>query len=189
MPQCDGFTHSGGQGADSLCRCRHSFEASVGQRAARSSSVLGMEGYQSQIRLRDHAAGQHDGNTHLFATPNLADSAFLAPQLRTKLILFGEGYVFEGLPNRNLILSGKAGRGTGGLLKIGTISPWKAMESRFVGGPGEGAGVFELFSRRTDICSSSREESGLLEKGCLFELVSPHGGTLVWGGGSLNCFV
>ena len=41
---------------------------------AASANILGTEGHRSQIRLRGHAAGWHYGTTHLFATPNLADS-------------------------------------------------------------------------------------------------------------------
>ena len=39
-----------------------------------SSNVLGTEGHRSQIRLRGHAAGWHYGPSHIFVTPNLADS-------------------------------------------------------------------------------------------------------------------
>ena len=38
-----------------------------------TSSIIGMEGHRSQIRLRGHAAGWHYGSAHLFVTPNLAD--------------------------------------------------------------------------------------------------------------------
>ena len=38
------------------------------------ASVLGTEGHRSQIRLRGHAAGWHYGTSHVFLTPNLADS-------------------------------------------------------------------------------------------------------------------
>ncbi|CAE7487143.1 tkt, partial [Symbiodinium necroappetens] len=38
------------------------------------ASVLGTEGHRSQIRLRGHAAGWHYGTSHVFVTPNLADS-------------------------------------------------------------------------------------------------------------------
>ena len=38
-----------------------------------TSSIVGMEGHRSQIRLRGHAAGWHYGSAHLFVTPNLAD--------------------------------------------------------------------------------------------------------------------
>ena len=38
-----------------------------------TSSIIGMEGHRSQIRLRGHAAGWHYGSAHLFVTPNIAD--------------------------------------------------------------------------------------------------------------------
>ena len=38
-----------------------------------TSSIIGMEGHRSQIRLRGHAAGWHFGSAHVFVTPNLAD--------------------------------------------------------------------------------------------------------------------
>ena len=38
-----------------------------------TSSIVGMEGHRSQIRLRGHAAGWHYGSAHVFVTPNLAD--------------------------------------------------------------------------------------------------------------------
>ena len=38
-----------------------------------TSSIIGMEGHRSQIRLRGHAAGWHYGSAHLFVTPNSAD--------------------------------------------------------------------------------------------------------------------
>ena len=41
---------------------------------AASANILGTEGQRSKIRLRGHAAGWHYGTTHLFVTPNLADS-------------------------------------------------------------------------------------------------------------------
>lgn len=38
-----------------------------------TSSIIGMEGHRSQIRLLGHAAGWHYGSAHLFVTPNIAD--------------------------------------------------------------------------------------------------------------------
>ena len=38
-----------------------------------TSSIIGMEGHRSQIRLRGHAARWHYGSAHLLVTPNLAD--------------------------------------------------------------------------------------------------------------------
>ncbi|CAK9066078.1 unnamed protein product, partial [Durusdinium trenchii] len=46
----------------------------VGSVLQASSNVLGAEGHRSQIRLRGHAAGWHYGPSHIFVTPNLADS-------------------------------------------------------------------------------------------------------------------
>ncbi|CAK9096081.1 Transketolase, partial [Durusdinium trenchii] len=46
----------------------------VGSVLQASSNVLGTEGHRSQIRLRGHAAGWHYGPSHIFVTPNLADS-------------------------------------------------------------------------------------------------------------------
>ena len=63
-----------------------SLKRALGSVLQASSSVLGTE-HRSQIRLRGHAAGWHYGNSHLFVTPNLADSrAALLLQLRTQSV-------------------------------------------------------------------------------------------------------
>ena len=51
-----------------------SLKKALASALAASANILGTEGHRSQIRLRGHAAGWHYGTTHLFVTPNLADS-------------------------------------------------------------------------------------------------------------------